>query len=269
MTRLCAIAATVVALAASGVATTVVSPQQPARAAESSGGGAVRMNQIQFLGAHNAYHREMQGVELAESIKIDPGYPSWGFYSHASIPDLLGRQNIRSVELDLLPDPKGGLYRHPLARKRAGLGPIDDPAMAAPGMKVLHVADQDYNSTCRTLVSCMQQVRTWSRANRQHVPIIFQLELKQTDDRWERLGGAESPPWDPALLDDIDREIRSVFSETELITADDLRRPGLTLEQSVLTRGWPTLDSARGKVMFFFDNGGPGAIRDNDRKLER
>ncbi|WP_281398166.1 Ca2+-dependent phosphoinositide-specific phospholipase C [Actinomadura alba] len=227
------------------------------------------MNQIQFLGAHNAYHREMQGVELAESIKIDPGYPSWGFYSHASIPDLLGRQNIRSVELDLLPDPKGGLYRHPLARKRAGLGPIDDPAMAAPGMKVLHVADQDYNSTCRTLVSCMQQVRTWSRANRQHVPIIFQLELKQTDDRWERLGGAESPPWDPALLDDIDREIRSVFSETELITADDLRRPGLTLEQSVLTRGWPTLDSARGKVMFFFDNGGPGAIRDNDRKLER
>lgn len=221
----------------------------------------IRMNQIQFMGAHNGYHREMQGAELTEAINIDPGYPKWGLYSHASVPDVLGRQNLRAIELDLLPDPEGGLYRYPLARQRAGLGPIDDPAMAAPGMKVLHVADQDYNTTCRTFVICLQQVRTWSRANPTHVPIVLQLELKQTDDRWERLGGAVSPPWDPALLDDVDREIRSVFTETELITADDVRRPGRTLEESILTFGWPTLEWARGKVLFFFDNGGPGAIR--------
>ena len=94
------------------------------------------------------------------------------------------------------------------------------------------------------------------------MPIILQLELKQTDDRWEQLGGAVSPAWSGKLLDDLDKEIRSVFSESQLITADDLRRPGLTLEQSILKYGWPTLDWARGKVMFFFDNGGPGAIRD-------
>jgi hypothetical protein len=261
--RLGVMAAAVVAtLAASSVATTLVSTQEQARAAESRGADAIRMNQIQFMGAHNAYHREMQGAELAETLKLDPDYRSWASYSHASIPNLLGRQNVRALELDLLPDPQGGLYRHPLARKRAGLGPIDDPAMAAPGMKVLHVPDKDYNSTCRTFVSCLRQVRAWSRANPEHAPIILQLELKQTDDRLEQLGGAVSPPWDPALLDGVDREIRSVFSETDLLTADDLHRPGLTLEKSILTRGWPTLGSARGKVMFFFDNGGPGAIRD-------
>lgn len=216
----------------------------------------VRMNEIQFMGAHNGYHREMQGVELKEAIGIDPGYPSWGLYSHASIPDLLGRQNLRHVELDLLPDPDGGLYQHPLARQRAGLGPIEDPDMHQPGMKVLHVADQDYNTTCRTFVRCMEQVRDWSHANPGHVPILLQLELKQTDDRWEALGGAVSPPWDSRLLDAIDTEIRSVFTEEELLTADDIRRPGMTLEQSVLTYGWPKLSWARGKVMFFFDNGG-------------
>ncbi|MFI8003615.1 phosphatidylinositol-specific phospholipase C1-like protein [Streptomyces sp. NPDC086010] len=258
------LAAVLTTVFTSAVVPSAVSAQQPAPDAASAAAqsGNVRMNEIQFMGAHNAFHREMQGVELAESIKIDPGYPSWGFYSHASVPGLLGRQNVRALEFDLLPDPDGGLYQHPLARKRAGLGPIDDPAMAAPGMKVIHVADQDYNSTCRTFVACMQQVKTWSEAHPQHVPIILQLELKQTDDRWEQLGGAVSPAWSGELLDDVDEEIRSVFSESQLITADDLRRPGLTLEQSILKKGWPTLNQARGKVMFFFDNGGPGTIRD-------
>lgn len=258
------LAAVLTTVFTSAVAPSAVSAQQPDPDAASAATqfGKVRMNEIQFMGAHNAFHREMQGVELAESIKIDPGYPSWGFYSHASVPDLLGRQNVRALEFDLLPDPDGGLYQHPLARKRAGLGPIDDPAMAAPGMKVIHVADQDYNSTCRTFVVCMQQVKTWSEDHPQHVPIILQLELKQTDDRWEQLGGAVSPAWSGKLLDDVDEEIRSVFSESQLITADDLRRPGMTLEQSVLKKGWPTLNQARGKVMFFFDNGGPGTLRD-------
>ena len=30
----------------------------------------------------------------------------------------------------------------------------------------------------------------------------------------------------------------------------------------MLTKGWPKLDQARGKVLFFFDNGGEGEIRD-------
>lgn len=218
---------------------------------------AIRMNQIQFMGAHNAYHREMQGEELAEALRIDPGLPTWAFYSHASIPTLLGRQNVRHIELDLLPDPDGGRYALPLPRRRLGLGPL--PGMDRPGMKVMHVPDVDYNTTCPTFVGCLTQIRDWSRAHPGHVPLVVQIELKRTDERWERLGGAVSPQWDSALMDDVDAEIRSVFADDEMITPDDLRRPGRTLEQSVLRDGWPVLSSVRGKVLFYFDNVAPGS----------
>lgn len=46
-----------------------------------------------------------------------------------------------------------------------------------------------------------------------------------------------------------------------MITPDDVRRRGRTLEQSVLHDGWPALRDSRGKVMFLLDND-PGAIRD-------
>ena len=51
-----------------------------------------------------------------------------------------------------------------------------------------------------------------------------------------------------------------MFRERDILTADDIRRPGLTLEQSVKRHGWPKLEDARGQVMFLLDND-PGAIR--------
>ena len=63
------------------------------------------------------------------------------------------------MELDLFPDPEGGLYAEPLVRKRLGLGPLPDPAWQVPGMKVLHIADLDYETTCVQLVSCLGRSR--------------------------------------------------------------------------------------------------------------
>lgn len=228
--------------------------------ADQSAGG-VRLNQTQFMGAHNAYHRELSDAEKKIQVSQDPNAGNiW--YSHASLPDQLGAQNIRALELDLFPDPAGGLYANPLLRRLAGLPALTDPELAKPGIKVMHIADFDYNTTCRTFVRCLQQVKGWSDANPRHTPIVIQLELKQSDPRIVAAGGAQSPPWDAGQLNGIDTEVRSVFGPGDLLTPDDVRRPGLTLEQSVLTKGWPTVDDVRGKVMFFFDNGGPGAIRD-------
>ena len=52
-----------------------------------------------------------------------------------------------------------------------------------------------------------------------------------------------------------------VFGEDRLLTPDDVRRPGRTLEESVAGRGWRTLGRSRGKVLFLLDNE-PGPVRD-------
>jgi hypothetical protein len=255
------------AIAASGLAGTALTSKTAPLSAEGqnqSTGSGLRLNQIQYMGAHNAYHREASDDEKKIQLAQDPGAVGL-FYSHASIPAQLEDQNIRAVELDLFPDPQGGLYTYPLIRKMAGKGPLTDPDLAKPGIKVLHWADFDYDTTCTSFVKCLTQVKTWSNANPDHAPIIIQLELKQSDPRLVAAGGVKAPPWDAGNLDSIDREIRSVFSDKQLLSPDDVRRPGLTLEQSVLTKGWPTLAESRGKVLFFFDNGGAGAIRDTYR----
>jgi hypothetical protein len=65
----------------------------------------------------------------------------------------------------------------------------------------------------------------------------------------------------PADLDTIDEEIRSVFPERRLITPDKVRGKAASLEEAILTRGWPTLEKAKGKVLFALDNG--GRVRDD------
>ncbi|WP_433165547.1 phosphatidylinositol-specific phospholipase C1-like protein [Kribbella sp. CA-247076] len=254
------------AIAASGLAGTAIGTQQTPRAEQgrdhnSGHGNGVRFNQLQMIGSHNSYHRELSPDEQKVQQAQNPGSVDL-WYSHAAIPAQLEDQNIRTLELDLLPDPDGGLYTYPLIRKLTGQGPLTDPVMAQPGIKVMHIPDFDYNGTCKSLVVCLRQVKAWSDKNPDHTPITISLELKQSDPKIVAAGGVQSPPWDAANLERIDTEIRSVFGEKEILTPDDVRKPGLTLEQSVLTKGWPKVDSVRGQVLFYFDNGGAGTIRD-------
>jgi hypothetical protein len=226
--------------------------------------GSVRINELQVIGTHNSYKREISEAEQAayEAAIQTPGdYDRFLAYSHAPIPQQFGGQQVRGLELDLFPDPQGGLYRWPLVRKAVGAGPLADPAWREPGIKVFHIADLDYKTTCVRLVTCLAQVREWSAANPGHVPLLILLELKQSEQRAVAAGGVVAPPWDGPQLDALDLEIRSVFREEQLITPDDVRRRRLTLEESVRRHGWPALEDSRGKVAFLLDND-PGPIRD-------
>jgi hypothetical protein len=223
---------------------------------------ALRMNQLQVIGTHNSYHRELSKAERAAHDAIYGGAPIYdGFlaYSHASIPNQLSRQGVRGLELDLFPDPAGALYANPLLRQRLMIGPLTDPEWYRPGIKVLHTADLDYSSTCVRFVRCLRRVRRWSLSNPDHVPLLVMLELKGTDPVAAASGGVSVPPWNRAALNALDAEIHSLFRPDELITPDDVRRRGLTLRQSVRRHGWPTLGRARGRVVFLMDNE-PGAI---------
>lgn len=221
--------------------------------------GRLRLNEIQAMATHNSYHREVSFAEQKFMELNDPNFRTL-LYSHASLPQQFERQRARGIELDVFPDPQGGLYADPLIRRETKLPPPADPDWKKPGFKVLHWADFDYQTSCVTLRGCLTQVKKWSERQPEHVTVPILLELKQTDPRLEDKGGAKSPPWDTAMLDALDAEIRTVFPDEDTVTADDIRRDGRTLEQSVLEHGWPQVSETRGKTMFLMDN--------DDQKLQ-
>ena len=211
----------------------------------------IRLNQIQVLGTHNSYHiagtPEMQAALGDRARNLD--------YTHSTLLRQLAFLNLRQFEIDVFADPDGGLFASPLALKTIpGLKPLG-PEMRTPGFKVLHVPDVDFRSTCTTLKNCLQTIRSFSREKRSHVPIMIMIEAKDeplADP--DKRGYVKPLPIDAEAFRALDREIRSVFSDDELITPDRVRGAHPTLAAAVQKDGWPTLRASRGKVMFALDN---------------
>jgi hypothetical protein len=125
-------------------------------------------------------------------------------------------------------------------------------AMATPGFKVIHILDIDFNSSCMTLVSCLQMVASWSRANKNHLPVV--IALKSNDDRTPMPGAHRPAKFDAAVFDALDAEIRTVFQPEELITPDSVQGTYPTLRDAVIAHNWPKIGAARGKVLFLLDD---------------
>ena len=226
--------------------------------------GEVRLNEIQLVGTHNSYHLEPDETVKAEFLKKLPfsrQYIKTLEYNHLPLNEQFDR-GIRQIELDVFADPIGGRYAKP--RGATANTPIPD-RMNEPGLKVFHLQDVDFRSTCPTFLGCLQTVKTWSDANPNHLPILILVEAKDNAvPRWvEKALSFEFTqpiPFDEAQLDTIDLEIRSIFPEQQLITPDTVRGDAATLDRAVRTRGWPRLSVSRGKIMFALDN--EGKIRD-------
>lgn len=226
---------------------------------------APRLNHIQVVGSHNSFHQEITGNEKEIRRQIAGDQTEMVLeYTASPTATQLGSQKVRQVEFDVFADPSGGMYSTPYLRELAGLGPWD-PVMQQPGTKVLHLQDVDYKSNCLTLVRCLQQVKSWSDRNPRHITIAIMLEFEdlpllvpgETEPRPETVIPLK---WTRSRMLALEQEILSVFPRERLVTPDNVRKPGKTLEQSVLQDGWPTVDSTRGKVLFLMDN--DGAYRD-------
>jgi hypothetical protein len=158
------------------------------------------------------------------------------------------------LEFDIAYDPKGGLFKYPAGASMAGDLVPDDyvAAMTQPGFKVIHILDIDFNSSCVTLVACLQTVAAWSRANADHLPIV--IALRSNDDRTPMPGATRPIKFNAAAFDSLDAEIRSVFRPEELITPDAVQGSYPTLRDAVAAHNWPKLGATRGKVLFVLDD---------------
>jgi hypothetical protein len=226
---------------------------------------AIKLNQIQVIGTHNSYHA---GIAPSESkvwqAKYADAYKGLD-YQHKPLPQQFD-SGVRQIELDIFADSKGGLYAHPsgpssVAAAKLPPDPDFDPngVMNKPGFKVMHVQDVDYRSTCQPFIACLQQVRDWSHAHPGHVPIFILVETKQGKPRGE-VHLTEPESFTSTTFDALDAEIRSVFPPNEMITPDDVRGHYDTLNEAVLAGNWPTLASARGKVVFLMDQRPVGPV---------
>ncbi len=219
----------------------------------------VRLNEIQVLASHNSYHVQPEPALMAALTNF-LGDQALGFeYTHHPLAAELDA-GVRQIELDVfVDDPAGGRYAHPKVVDLLGLAP-PDPAMAGPGLKVFHVQEVDYRSTCPTLVICLTQVRTWSDTHPGHLPITIQIEPKDGPIPDPGLGFVQPLPWTGAGFAALQHEIDSVFPPDRVLTPAEVRGHAATLAGAVRAGRWPRLDRVRGEVLFMLDD--HGAKRD-------
>jgi hypothetical protein len=212
---------------------------------------ALRMNALQAIGTHNSYKMAIAPKEMALLRASAAKTADTLDYSHVPLFEQL-EDGARQLEIDVLYDPEGGLYANPVFRKIVpDTTPYDLAPLRGPGLKVLHAQDVDYRSVCPLFTGCLAEIRAWSRAHPDHVPLLVIMNLKEGPVGIP--GSAVAPLFDAAGMDSIDAEIRSVFPEAELITPDKVQGRHASLKAAVAAGGWPKLKDARGKVMFALD----------------
>lgn len=237
------------------------------------------INHLQVLGTHNSYS---QGVDPRIRAMLEKAVPSMSkmvaampeearrrflvahpndvslgealSYSHPSLTEQLDL-GVRALEIDINADPKGGAYADPAAYRLlrqqgiTDLLPFDAAALRQPGLKVLHIPDIDFRSSCPTFRGCLEEMKAWSDAHPGHVPIFVMIEAKV--QAVPLLPGAITPPpFTAEIYAEMDSTIRDVIGRDKLIVPDDVRGGRETLEQAVLAGEWPTLGAARGKFVF-------------------
>lgn len=245
---------------------------------------SLRLDQIQVIGTHNSYQQpadprvlplmlprmkplldRMEQMSPEQKAAMAEEHPHGLANSFGAALDYIQmpieaqlRAGVRSLELDLQPDPDGGRYADPLpyrelkAQGETDLAPIQETELRRPGMKVFHMADIDFRSQCPRLRQCLTLLRQWSDATPGHSPVFILLEPKLSGLSAAVKGAAEVGAFDKAAFEEIDAAILSVLGRNRLVTPDDLRGSHATLEAAALAHGWPTLAASRGKFLFLY-----------------
>ena len=219
----------------------------------------VKLNDIQVIGSHNSYKKRidrpiwemMYQEDSAMAVSLD--------YAHIPLVDQLNL-GLRALELDIFHDPEGGRFSNPLGltlQEEAGITAPEfdsEQRLDEKGMKLFHIQDLDFRSDFPLFKDALNALKNWSHENKGHIPVFITMNAK--DQLIDRPRFTKPLPFTKTALDSIDLEISEVFGAEMLITPDMVRGNAQTLEDAILTNGWPGLDQLRGRFMFVLDEGG-------------
>ncbi len=233
--------------------------------------GSLRLNQIQYIGTHNSYHiapGDSVALEMLRSgYSLSKEWPAARLveatdYTHPALSIQL-QLGLRLFELDVHDDPKGGRFSNPGFLRLIERAPLHLPFRAGamgdlkqPGFKVLHQAEWDFRSTNYLLTGCLKEIDSWSDAHPGHLPIIIQIEAKDSDAPPAVAGSPAgfTEAFDADTWKRLEATIRATIPESKLFTPDLLRGEHANLKEALAAKGWPTLDQLKGKFLFLLLN---------------
>ncbi|WP_299666645.1 Ca2+-dependent phosphoinositide-specific phospholipase C [uncultured Polaribacter sp.] len=213
-----------------------------------------KLNDIQVIGSHNSYKIPIEKSLFNYLFSLDSTKAKSLEYGHISLEEQLDL-GLRNLELDIFHDPLGGYFSNPKGLeivKSMGEEPLEfdtDKKLLQPGLKMFHVQDIDFRSHYLLFKEGLRALKNWSDNNPNHTPIFILINAKD-----QKVAGTREPlGFTENALDSIDVEIKSIFSADKLITPDMVRGDFKTLEEAVLTKGWPKLASVKGRFLFVLD----------------
>ncbi|QXP57564.1 phosphatidylinositol-specific phospholipase C1-like protein [Cellulophaga sp. HaHa_2_95] len=213
-----------------------------------------RLNDIQVIGSHNSYKVAIEKPLYDYLYSLEPEKIEGLQYGHISLEKQLDL-GLRNLELDVFYDPLGGHFSNPKGLaivKSLGEEPLAfdvEEKLKVPGLKMFHVQDIDFRSHDLLFKDGLKSLKKWSDKHPEHTPIVILMNTKD-----QKVPQTRTPlVFGKNALDSLDVEIRSVFPSDKLITPDLVRGNFKTLEEAVLTVGWPKLKNLRGKFLFVLD----------------
>lgn len=185
------------------------------------------LSMLRMPGSHNSYKQFVK--PQAAVWGLNALIPDWQ-YDHISLADQLD-SGVRSFELDV---------HYGKDRRR---------------LMSFHLPVLDQRTSCYCLAECLGEIRAWSEDHPDHLPITVLLENKV--GHWLEAYREFRTGQEPGDVQGVDDVIRASFAgaRAKVFTPDDLRRgapasAGDSLAEAVLLRGWPTVASMRGKIIF-------------------
>ena len=212
------------------------------------------LSSVQMIGSHNSYKKAMPANVMTLLEWAEPAVAQGLDYSHIPIEEQLAL-GLRVFEIDVFHDPEGERYSRPLGKWLHPLTPAfnewEQAQMDAPGLKVLHIQDIDYQSHCLTFRTCLDGFRDFSDAHPEHLPIFISLNLKTAPIE---LPGSTNPlPFDKAGYLNLHHDLELALGLENLVTPGEVQKDSRSLRERITTFGWPDLSELRGRFIFLID----------------